>query len=126
MPFSLARRRAIGEALTSPGSEAWAAPGAIDAWGVAAVGTSAVEAAPFPGAAAGADVGQASSELRISGHDLRQALEVAIAAKVSAQRGNVPMKLPLQDRSLTLYPTEYRWLGGDATDREPGHLLFSH
>ena len=49
----------------------------------------------------------------------------SVSAKVSAQRGNVPVKLPLQDRSLTLYPTEYRWLGGDATDREPGQLLFS-
>jgi hypothetical protein len=25
--------------------------------------------------------------------------------------------LPLEDRSLTLYPTEYRWLGGDASGR---------
>ena len=53
------------------------------------------------------------SELWISGHDLRQALEVAIASQVSAKRGSVPMKLPLEDRSLTLYPRPYRWLGGD-------------
>ena len=56
---------------------------------------------------------ESGSELWISGHDLRQALEVAIAAQVSAKRGSVPMKLPLEDRSLTLYPRPYRWLGGD-------------
>ena len=55
------------------------------------------------------------SKLWISGHDLRQALEIAIACKMSAQLGNVPVKLPVQDRSLTLYPSPYRWLGGDAT-----------
>jgi predicted dehydrogenase len=51
--------------------------------------------------------------LAISGHDLRQSLEVAIAAKYSALRGSVPISLPLEERSLTLYPTAYRWLGGD-------------
>ena len=56
---------------------------------------------------------ESGSELWISGHDLRQALEVAIAAQVSAKRGSVPMRLPLEDRSLTLYPRPYRWLGGD-------------
>jgi predicted dehydrogenase len=55
------------------------------------------------------------TEMVISGHDLRQALEVAIAAKHSALRGSVPIKLPLEDRSLTLYPTKYRWLGGDVS-----------
>ena len=54
-------------------------------------------------------------ELYISGRDLRQSLEVAIAAKHSALRGSVPLKLPLEDRSLSLYPTNYRWLGGDDT-----------
>jgi predicted dehydrogenase len=57
------------------------------------------------------------SELAISGHDLRQALEVAIAAKQSALLGNVPVKLPLADRSLTLYPIRHRWLGYDAVGR---------
>ena len=61
---------------------------------------------------------ETGSELAISGHDLRQALEAAIAAKLSAQLGSVPVKLPLEDRSLTLYPTAYRWLGGDDTDPE--------
>ena len=51
----------------------------------------------------------------ITGADLRQALEVAIAAKLSATRNSAPVKLPLEDRSLTLYPRPYRWLGGDAT-----------
>lgn len=54
-------------------------------------------------------------ELYVSGHDLRQSLEVAIAAKVSAVRGNLPMSLPLEDRSLALLPRDYRWLGGDAS-----------
>ena len=35
------------------------------------------------------------------------------AAKYSALWGSVPLKLPLEDRSLALYPKEYRWLGGD-------------
>ncbi|MSR81509.1 MAG: Gfo/Idh/MocA family oxidoreductase [Candidatus Latescibacteria bacterium] len=51
----------------------------------------------------------------ISGHDLRQALEVAIACQRSARLGHVPVRLPLEDRSLTLYPSPYRWLGGDVT-----------
>ena len=54
------------------------------------------------------------SKLWVSGHDLRQALEVAIACKHSARLGNAPMKLPLVDRSLELYPRPFRWLGGDA------------
>ncbi len=60
------------------------------------------------------------SELAISGHDLRQALEVAIAAKYSALRGSVPVKLPLEDRSLALFPSDARWLGKDPTG---GHGL---
>lgn len=51
----------------------------------------------------------------ITGADLRQALEVAIAAKLSATRNSAPVTLPLEDRSLALYPRPYRWLGGDAT-----------
>ena len=61
------------------------------------------------------DAVRTGSELYVSGHDLRQALEVAIAAKFSALRGNVPLKLPLEDRSLTLYPSPGRWLGADPT-----------
>ena len=57
------------------------------------------------------------SDLFVSGHDLRQALEIAIASKLSAQLGNKPVRLPLEDRSLVLYPRPYRWLGGDATGK---------
>ena len=53
------------------------------------------------------------TEMAVSGHDLRQSLEAAIAAKYSALWGSVPLSLPLVDRSLTLYPSPYRWLGGD-------------
>ena len=60
---------------------------------------------------------ETGAKLWISGHDLRQALEVAIATTLSAKLGNVPVKLPLQDRSLSLYPRPYRWLGGDETGR---------
>ena len=59
------------------------------------------------------DVVENGGSLSISGHDLRQALEVAIAAKYSAKWGSVPLKLPLEDRSLELYPRTYRWVGGD-------------
>ena len=63
------------------------------------------------------DVVENGGELFVSGHDLRQSLEVAIAAKHSALWGSVPLKLPLEDRSLTLYPRAYRWLGGDQSGR---------
>ena len=56
---------------------------------------------------------QNGTEMAISAHDLRQCLEAAIAAKYSALWGSVPLSLPLADRSLTLYPRPYRWLGGD-------------
>lgn len=55
-----------------------------------------------------------SSSLFVSGHDLRQSLEAAIASRVSAMEGARPVSLPLSDRSLTLMPSPYRWLGGDA------------
>jgi len=55
------------------------------------------------------------SEPAVSGDDLRHALEVAVACKRSATHGNTPVGLPLEDRSLTLYPSAYRWSGGDQT-----------
>ena len=61
------------------------------------------------------------SELWISGHDLRQALEVAIATRESALRGSAPVKLPLEDRSLAIYPSAYRWWGGDFGTEEQTH-----
>ena len=64
------------------------------------------------------DAVRTGSEPWISGHDLRQALEVAIAAKRSAAAGSVPIALPLADRTLALRPRPYRWLGGDVTGRE--------
>ena len=63
------------------------------------------------------DVVENGGELYISGHDLRQSLEAAIAAKYSALWGNMPLDLPLADRSLALYPRAYRWLGGDHSGR---------
>ena len=57
---------------------------------------------------------ETGAELAISGRDLRHALEVAIAARQSARLGSVPVKLPLKDRSLTLYPALHRWSGADA------------
>lgn len=53
--------------------------------------------------------------LAVSGRDLCQAIEIAIALKLSARRGNVRVYLPLPDRELAMYPVPYRWLGGDAT-----------
>ena len=52
---------------------------------------------------------------RVTGETQRHALEIAIACKRSAQLGSVPIKLPLEDRSLALFPRRYRWLGGDAS-----------
>jgi predicted dehydrogenase len=60
---------------------------------------------------------EGGGKLAVSGDDLRHALEVAIACKVSALSGNKPIKLPLDDRSLTLRPVQYRWLGGDVSGR---------
>ena len=56
---------------------------------------------------------ETGSGLAISGHDLRQSLEVAIACKLSAQLGSAPVRLPLTDRSLFLYPQPGRWVGKD-------------
>jgi predicted dehydrogenase len=58
---------------------------------------------------------KSASSLFVSGHDLRQSLEVAIACKLSAKQGGGAVALPLADRSLALLPRPYRWLGGDAT-----------
>jgi len=53
-------------------------------------------------------------EAQCSGHDYRQALEIAIALKYSAQRGHQRVHLPLADRSQVIYPHPYRLRGGDA------------
>ena len=56
---------------------------------------------------------ETGSRPSVTGHDLRQSLEVAIASKLSAQRMAVPIKLPLEDRNVSLYPAPHRWIGGD-------------
>ena len=48
-----------------------------------------------------------------SGHDYRQALEIVIALKQSAHRGHGRIPVPLEDRSLKIYPHPYRLKGGD-------------
>ncbi len=53
---------------------------------------------------------------RCSGDDLRKALEIVIAMRESHRRGHVPVKLPLEDRSLKLYPASIRW------DNKTDHL----
>ena len=44
-----------------------------------------------------------------TGDDLRQALEICIALRESARRGNTPITLPIEDRSLIMYPQQRRW-----------------
>ena len=53
-----------------------------------------------------------------SGHIFRQALEIAIALKLSAHGGHQRISLPLKDRSLRLYPHPYRLTGGDVAGWE--------
>ena len=53
-----------------------------------------------------------------SGHDYRQALEIAIALKQSAHHGHRRISLPLEDRSLKIYPHPYRLKGGDVAGWE--------
>jgi len=61
-------------------------------------------------------------EAQCSGHDYRQALEVAIALVLSAQRGGERVALPLTDRTHGIIPRPYRLSGGDAVGWEKsGH-----
>ena len=53
-----------------------------------------------------------------SGHDYRQALEIAIALKRSAAQDHRRVFLPLEDRSLRLFPHLYRLQGGDVAGWE--------
>jgi len=57
-------------------------------------------------------------EASCGGHDYRQALEIAIAFKLSARSGHGRVQLPLEERDINLYPIPYRWLGGDVTGWE--------
>ena len=52
---------------------------------------------------------RAGIEPRASGVIQHRSLEVAMAMRESARRGSVPVRLPLEDRSLTLMPQRYRW-----------------
>jgi hypothetical protein len=52
-------------------------------------------------------------EALCSGYDYRQALEIAVALKLSAERGHERVHLPLKDRSHTIIPRPYRLVGGD-------------
>jgi predicted dehydrogenase len=48
-------------------------------------------------------------EPRCSGDNIRRVLEIAIAFRESHRRGHAPVKFPLEDRSLCLYPKPSRW-----------------
>lgn len=53
-----------------------------------------------------------------SGHDYRQALEIAIAFKLSAANGHERVELPLKSRDHRILPHPYRALGGDVAGYE--------
>ncbi|MFH1571778.1 MAG: Gfo/Idh/MocA family oxidoreductase [Gemmatimonadota bacterium] len=57
-------------------------------------------------------------EAQCSGHDYRQALEIAVALVLSAQRGHGRVHLPLSDRAHGIVPRPYRLRGGDAVGWE--------
>jgi len=54
-------------------------------------------------------------DLAVSGYDLCQAVEIAIALRESARLGHTPVLLPLANRTLRLEPVPYRWEGGSVT-----------
>ena len=55
----------------------------------------------------------AGGDTLCSGHDYRQALEIAIALKQFAHRGHGRISVPLEDHFLKIYPHPYRLKGGD-------------
>lgn len=56
------------------------------------------------------DALETGAELKVTtGDDLRHALEIAIAMRESHRRGHAAVKLPLEDRSLVMYPEKWRW-----------------
>ena len=59
-----------------------------------------------------------TGEMICSGHDYRQALEIAIALKQSSQQNHERIGLPLADRSLRVFPHPYRLTGGDVAGWE--------
>ncbi len=44
-----------------------------------------------------------------TGDDLRHSLGIAVALRESARKGSVPVKLPIEDRSIEMYPQRGRW-----------------
>jgi hypothetical protein len=63
-------------------------------------------------------VDSGAADVPCSGHDYRQALEIAIALKLSAAHDHQRVTLPLTDRSHRIYPHPYRMLGGDVAGYE--------
>ena len=59
------------------------------------------------------DAVENGGEAICSAADFRQALEIAIALKRSCARGHERVHLPLEDRSLRLFPCPHRLSGGD-------------
>jgi hypothetical protein len=59
------------------------------------------------------DAFETGEEPLSSGHDYRQALEIAIALKQSTHNGHQRVYLPLKDRDVRLFPHPYRLNGGD-------------
>jgi len=59
------------------------------------------------------------TDVPCNGADYHHALEIAIALTLSAHRGGERVYLPLEDRSLKLYPHPYRMYGGDQAGWEP-------
>ena len=53
-------------------------------------------------------VASGAVEVPCSGHDYRQALEIAIAIKLSVRDDHRRVQLPLTDRSHRIYPHPYR------------------
>jgi predicted dehydrogenase len=65
---------------------------------------------------------ESGQQAQCSGHDYRQALEIAAALMWSARHDHRRVRLPLEDRSLRVYPRPYRLVGGDAIGWErAGH-----
>ena len=44
-----------------------------------------------------------------TGDDLRHSLEIAVALRESARNGSASFKLPVEDRSIMMYPEVWRW-----------------
>lgn len=74
--------------------EGWRDPGEVMGWIVQAI----------------VDALDTGGELEVTtGDDLRHALEITIAMRESHRRGHEAVALPLEDRSLVMYPEKARW-----------------